>query len=138
MESPNEMPSLRIPPDQIGVIHSIPTKRWLNAKQKWDLRYAKEKRRVQLARGKEYIEAQKKGFLGGELAGELPPPSALAGRPSVQMAIEGSHVEMKRKKKNLVAWVWGTIGGKEDRENEEGKGEAVEKENNATPAAASI
>lgn len=120
MEPASEIPALNLPADQICVIHPGPTKRWLIAKQKWDTRYAKVKRHVQLARGQEYIEAQKRGFLGGKLAGEMPPPSALAGRPSVQMAMEESMEHEKKKGKNFAGWMWGVMGGKEDREKEEG------------------
>jgi hypothetical protein len=52
--------------------------------------------------------------------GEMPPPSALAGRPSVQMAMEESLQEEKKKGKNFAGWMWGRMGGKEDREKEEG------------------
>ena len=142
MEPESETPALNLPPEQICVIHSGPTKRWLAAKQRWDVKYAKTKRRVQLARANEYIKAQKQGFLGGELAGETPPPSALAGRPSVQMAMEESHVE-KPKRKNLVGWMWGMMGGKEDKEIEEGNvnvpnEEVLEREEEVPPAPGGI
>ena len=83
--------------------------------------------------------AQERGFLGGELRGERPPPSALAGRPSVHVrkAVEAG----KRRRRNFVGWVWGVMGGKEDKEKEEdkvGSGEGVEEqkeEENVAPAA---
>jgi len=78
-----------------------------------------------LLRGTEYLEAQRQGFLGGELRGEMPPPSALAGRPSVMMAMEGDDNTTGRKK-NLAGWMWGFMGGKADREVEEGKEEGIE------------
>lgn len=73
-----------------------------------------------MERGREYIEAQRRGFLGGELRGEMPPPSALAGRPSVQMAMEGSTVEKieREKKRNMMGWMWNFMGGMEDKEKE--------------------
>ena len=81
-----------------------------------------------MARGREYIEAQKRGFLGGELRGEMPPPSALAGRPSVQMAMEGSVVEKREreKKRNIVGWMWNFMAGMEDKEKEQVKTEGVQ------------
>lgn len=82
MEPPHEIPALTIPAGEIGTIHPGPTKRWLAAKTKWDSKYARQKRRVQLRREEEYVRAQRGGFLGGDLMGERPPPSALAGRPS--------------------------------------------------------
>jgi hypothetical protein len=140
MEPAAEITALNIPADQICIIHPGPTKRWLAAKQKWDTRYAKQKRLVQLARGREYIEAQKRGFLGGRLVGEMPPPSALAGRPSVQMAMEESLLEEKKKGKNFVGWMWGRMGGKEDKEKEEGLAEVKEGDDKpvAAPAAGAI
>ena len=121
MEPAAEIPALNIQPEEICVIHAGPTKRWLIAKQIWDVKYAKQKRRVQLARGREYIKAQKRGFLGGNLLGEIPPPSALAGRPSIQMAISEDQNGTLKKRKNLAGWMWGRMGEKEDREKEDGK-----------------
>jgi hypothetical protein len=135
MEPSADIPALNLPVDQICIIHPGPTKRWLAAKQKWDTRYAKQKRHVQLARGREYIEAQKRGFLGGKFVGEMPPPSALAGRPSVLMAMEESMQAEKKKGKNFAGWMWGRMGGKEDREKEEGLDEV--KEGDDKPVAAS-
>jgi hypothetical protein len=126
MEPPSSIPALNLSPVEICVIHPGPTSRWLTIKEKWDGKYVKQKRRVQLLRGKEYLEAQRQGFLGGELRGEMPPPSALAGRPSVMMAMEGDDITTGQKK-NLAGWMWGFMGGKADREVEEGKEEAMEK-----------
>lgn len=57
----------------------------------------------------------------------MPPPSALAGRPSVQMAMEGSMVEKRERerKRNFVGWMWNFMGGMEDKEKEEVKIEGV-------------
>jgi len=120
MEPETDIPALNISADEICVIHSGPTKRWLLAKQRWDVKYAKQRRRVQLAWGREYIEAQSQGFLGGDLVGEAPPPSALAGRPSIQMAMVESHRIEQDKRKNLATWMWSNMGGKEDKVVEEG------------------
>jgi len=91
------------------------------------------------------VLAQERGFLGGELRGERPPPSALAGRPSVRMAMEeGKAMGEKKRKKNFAGWVWGVMGGKEDREKEEDKvvevvsGEGEKGEENVSPAAGGI
>jgi hypothetical protein len=118
MEPESSIPALCQPPDHICVIHPGPTSRWLSAKTKWDRKYAKQKRRVQLLRGKEYLDAQARGFLGGELRGEMPPASALAGRPSILMAMEGDTAVPR---KNLAGWMWGIWGGMADREVEVGK-----------------
>jgi hypothetical protein len=122
MEPPHEIPALTIPPAEIGTIHPGPTKRWLAAKTKWDCKYARQKRRVQLRRREEYVRAQRGGFLGGDLMGERPPPSALAVRPSVGKAVEKGERGVGRKK-NVVGWMWGRLAGKEDKEKEEVKTE---------------
>jgi hypothetical protein len=62
------------------------------------------------------------GFLGGDLVGERPPPSALAGRPSVGKAVEEGGRRLGRRK-NVVGWMWGRLAGKEDKEKEEVKTE---------------
>jgi hypothetical protein len=98
MEPASSTLALSLSPVEICVIHPGPTSRWLTVKEKWDGKYAKQKQRVQLLRGKEYLEAQRQGFLGGELQGEMPPPSALAGRPSVMMAMEGDDITTDRKR----------------------------------------
>ena len=138
MEPASQIPALNISPEKICVIYPSPTKCWLNAKQIWDVKYAKQTRHVRLAREREYIEAQKRGFLGGDLVGETPPPSALAGRPSIHMAMtEGQDEPLKRK--NLVGWIWGRMGGKEDREKEERKEPVVsEGDDHVTPTAGVI
>jgi len=60
----------------------------------------------------------------------------------VQMAMEESHVE-KPKRKNLVGWMWGMMGGKEDKEIEEGNvnvpnEEVLEREEEVPPAPGGI
>jgi hypothetical protein len=139
MEAESDIPALNIPPDQICVVHAEPMKRWLTAKQRCDIRYAKQKRRVQLLRGKEYIEAQKRGFLGGDLAGEIPPPSALAGRLGIQMKTEESYlVEESKKRKHLAAWMWSKMGGKEDKEREDSMNKVVKDDDRVTRTAGTI
>ena len=49
----------------------------------------------------------------------MPPPSALAGRPSVRMAMV--QAQERRKKRNLVGWMWSVMGGKKDKEKEKDK-----------------
>jgi hypothetical protein len=73
---PEEIPALQIPPEQIGVIKPGPVKRWMEAKNKWDTRFAQTKLEVQRARAKEMV----KGYETDGLEGEEPPPSALVGR----------------------------------------------------------
>lgn len=64
----------------IGVIKPEPVRRWMEGKAKWDKKYAKAKRKVQVQRAKEIAEGGYLDFVapGGSL--DSPPPSALAGR----------------------------------------------------------
>ncbi|KAL8832939.1 MAG: hypothetical protein Q9170_004642 [Blastenia crenularia] len=71
----SSLPALQMSANEIGVIKPGPVRKWMNAKRKWDNKFAKEKRRVQ----KQRVEEMAKGFQGfGD--DEVPPPSALAGR----------------------------------------------------------
>lgn len=139
MEPASQIPALNIQPEEICIIHPGPTKPWLTAKNIWDVKYAKQKRHVQLAREREHIEAQKRGPPEGELAGETPPPSALAGRPSIQLSITEDHDEPHKKRKNLAGWMWARMGGKEDKEREETKKPVVvEGVDHVTPTAGGL
>ena len=123
MEPESEMPALNISPEKICVINSGPTKRWLQRHQQWEKTYHKAKRQIQAKRAKEYLNAHQNGFVGA-WGGEMPPPSALAGRPSVQMALEHAGEMVGSEGKNMLAYMWGWIGGSEDREHEEKKAES--------------
>ena len=120
MEPEEEMEALRISPEKISVINSGPTKRWLQRHQKWEKTYQRAKRQIQAKRAKEYLTAHQRGFVGA-WGGEMPPPSALAGRPSVQMAMKHAEEMTESGGKNMFAYMWGWIGGSEDREHEEKK-----------------
>lgn len=137
MEPPHEIPALNIPPDQICVAQAGPAKRWLTANQKWNIRYAKQKRRVQLARRRQYVEAQNRDTLDGGFADESPPASALAGRLGVQIEMKESKDTETRKRKNLAGWMWGVMGGQEDRERER-VGSRSERDNHITRIAGGI
>lgn len=80
---PSALPALQVSPNEIGVIKPGPVRKWMEAKKKWDSKFAKEKRKVQ----KQRIEEMAKGFEGfGD--DEVPPPSALAGRRGLNMEKE--------------------------------------------------
>jgi len=75
LEHESELPGCNLPASEIGVIKEGPVKKWMTAKEQWDSKFATAKRRVQKKRAKEMAE----GFQQfGD--GEVPPPSALAGR----------------------------------------------------------
>ena len=84
MEPASDIPALNISLEEICVMHAGPTKRWLDAKQIWDDKYAKQNRKVRRAREREYLDASNRGLQYGDVMGETPPPSALAGRLRIQ------------------------------------------------------
>ena len=92
-------------PNDIGVIKPIPVQRWLDAKSKWDTKFAKEKRKVQ----KQRVEEMAKGYRDFA-EGDVPPPSALAGRRGVIKGEEGE----EKKKKSWGMSMWGRWGSKHD------------------------
>lgn len=96
----SSLPALQMPADDIGVIKPGPVRKWLMAKQKWDVKFAKEKRKVQKKRMEEMLT----GFEGfGD--DEVPPPSALAGRRVVKMP----QTEKKKMSWGMSLWsLWGS------------------------------
>lgn len=46
MEPPEEMPTLRIPPSQIGLIKEAPVRRWLLGQGMWDERFKRQSKKV--------------------------------------------------------------------------------------------
>lgn len=93
-------PALQMHPSEIGVIKPGPVRKWTDAKQVWDTKFAKEKRKVQVRRAKEMA----KGFQSFG-ADEVPPPSALAGRRGLVMPKEGK----KKKSWGMSLWsLWGS------------------------------
>ena len=97
---PSTLPALQVPANEIGVIKPGPVRKWMEAKQVWDTKYAKEKRKVQKKRATEMA----KGFQGFD-GDEVPPPSALAGRRGLTMLKE----EKKGKSWGMSLWsVWGS------------------------------
>lgn len=95
----SSLPALQVPPDEVGFIKPGPVCKWLAAKEEWDMKFAKEKRKVQKQRAKEMV----KGFQGfGD--DEVPPPSALAGRRGLNMPKEGK----KKRSWGMSLWsIWG-------------------------------
>jgi hypothetical protein len=97
------LPALQLPPEQVGVIKPGPVRKWLAAKKEWDRKYAREKRQVQKTRARELAE-------GYQLFphGDMPPPSALAGR---------RHKDMPQEAKKSRSWgmsLWSLWGSKHD------------------------
>ena len=118
LDPPSALPALQMSADEIGVIKPGPVQRWLNAKQQWDQRYAKEKRKVQKQRVKEMA----KGFQGFD-NDDAPPPSALAGRRGLNMPKE----EKKGRSWGMSLWsLWGSSHDEDTIEREEKADKEIE------------
>lgn len=96
----SSFPALQMSSNEIGVIKPGPVQKWLHAKKELDTKFAKEKRKVQKQRAKEMA----KGFRDFE-DDDVPPPSALAGKRSRNMAKE----EKKGRSWGMSLWsLWGS------------------------------
>ncbi|KAL8883637.1 MAG: hypothetical protein Q9215_008116, partial [Flavoplaca cf. flavocitrina] len=98
--TPSSLPALQVSPNEVGVIKPGPVRKWIEAKKKWDTKFAKEKRKIQ----KQRIQETARGFQGfGD--DEVPPPSALAGRRGLSIEKEPK----KGKSWGMSLWsLWGS------------------------------
>ncbi len=105
LEPPSELAACNIHPGDIGVIKEAPVKKWIAAKKDWDTKFASSKRKVQ----KQRARAMAKGYqeFGN---GEVPPPSALAGRRRT-----GENLREETKKRSIGMSMWSGWGSKHDR-----------------------
>lgn len=104
LEPESDLPGCNMPVSEIGVIKQGPVKKWMGAKKQWDTRYASSKRRVQKQRAKEMAQGYQQF---GD--GEVPPPSALAGRRKV-----GEDLKVEKKKRSMGMSLWSLWGSKHD------------------------
>jgi acetyl esterase/lipase len=74
LDPPSSYSVLEFPRDQIGVPNPELVRKWMAAKEEWDIKFAKIKLRVQ----KQRLEELAHGFQDFE--GDTPPPSSLAAR----------------------------------------------------------
>ena len=114
-----ELQALRVPKDEVGVIKPGPVRKWMEAKQQWDGKYARIKRKLQKQRIKDMTTGGSVGFG----AGESPPPSALAGRRKKD-DIEA----VKKNKKSMGLAMWSMWGSKHDEHTIERGQKADQKE----------
>ncbi|CAP86850.1 hypothetical protein E8E15_003384 [Penicillium rubens] len=103
LDPPSSYPVLQLPPAQVGAINPSLIRMWLDAKKEWDIRFAKEKLRVQSRRLKELAH----GFQ--DFDGECPPPSSLAARRAAPGVLPKRHA-----KKNYGMMMWSGWGSKHD------------------------
>lgn len=112
LEPASQLPGCNLPPSEIGVIKEGPVKKWMAAKRKWDKQYASAKRRVQKQRAKELAQGYQ---TFGD--GEVPPPSALAGRRKHR---DDAKEEKKKRSMGLSLWaLWGSKHDEKTMKNEE-------------------
>lgn len=89
----------------VGVPKQGPVKKWLAQKRQWDKRFASTKRKVH----KRFVRDMVIGYEGfGD--GELPPPSALAGRRKKEGATKS-----KKRTKSMGLALWSLWGSKHDK-----------------------
>jgi acetyl esterase/lipase len=116
----NELPALQVLKDEVGVIKPDPVRKWIEAKQQWDEKYARIKRKLQKQRIKDMTTGGSVGFG----AGESPPPSALAGRRK-----KDDLEAVKNNKKSMGLAMWSKWGSKHDEHTIEREVKAEQKEN---------
>jgi hypothetical protein len=94
--------ALNLPRIDVGVPKTGPVSKWMHAQAQWNNKFSKQKIKIQ----KQRIKDIQKGFEGFE--GEVPPPTALAGR-----RLKGMKTEKPRKKSWGMA-MWSGWGSKHD------------------------
>ncbi|EGE03697.1 lipase/esterase family protein [Trichophyton equinum CBS 127.97] len=100
----HDLPALQVPRNHIGVPKPIPVRRWLAAKEEWDSKFIKEKRRLQ----KERLKRIPMGI--DDIApGDRPPPSSRAARRGVAV----SEVRQPTKKSVMLSF-WNRLGAIHD------------------------
>jgi hypothetical protein len=104
LEPASELPACNLPPSEIGVIKEGPVKKWMAAQRHWDTKFASAKRRVQKQRAKEMAQGYQQF---GD--GEVPPPSALAGRRKT-----GDDLKEEKKSRSMGMSLWSLWGSKHD------------------------
>ncbi|DAA79207.1 TPA_exp: Lipase/esterase family protein [Trichophyton benhamiae CBS 112371] len=100
----HDLPALQVPRNHIGVPKPIPVRRWLAAKEEWDSKFVKEKRRLQ----KERLKRIPIGI--DDIApGDRPPPSSRAARRGVTV----SEVRQPTKRSIMLSF-WNRLGAIHD------------------------
>ncbi|MCJ1245326.1 hypothetical protein MMC30_002530 [Trapelia coarctata] len=120
LDPPTTFPALQISPNEIGVINPGLVRKWLQAKEEWDRKYAKEIQKIHKQRIKDALQAYQ-----DPNHKEEPPPSALASRRALRLAMPK---EKKKGKSWGMSW-WTSWGSRHDKETvEREKQDAIQKE----------
>ncbi|KAH8684707.1 hypothetical protein BGZ60DRAFT_398136 [Tricladium varicosporioides] len=104
LEPASQLPGCKLSPSEIGVIKEGPVKKWMAAKREWDTKFASAKRKIQKKRASEMAKGYQQ--FG---SGEVPPPSALAGRRK-----RGESLVEPKKSRSMGMSLWALWGSKHD------------------------
>jgi acetyl esterase/lipase len=97
-----ELVALNLAIADVGVPKTGPVSKWMKAQSQWNTKFSKQKIKIQ----KQRLKDMQKGFEGFD--GEMPPPTALAGR-----RVKGMKAE-KAKKRSWGMSMWAGWGSKHD------------------------
>ena len=125
LEAPAELRACMMSTSDVGVIKEGPVKKWITAKKRWDTKFAAAKRKIQKQRAKEMVQGYQ-SF--GD--GEVPPPSALAGRRKT-----GEDMKEEKHGRSWGMSLWSIWGSKHDKMTMDREQEA-DKEPETTTATA--
>ncbi|OBT70690.1 hypothetical protein VF21_10305, partial [Pseudogymnoascus sp. 05NY08] len=101
----SQLPGCTMPREEIGSVKAGPARRWMAAKAKFDQRFAREKRKVQRRRIREMGEGYE------VFGGEMPPPSALAGR-----RVKGKDAAERKRRTGWGLGMWSLWGSEHDKQ----------------------
>ncbi|KAK4944932.1 hypothetical protein LTR10_015851 [Elasticomyces elasticus] len=117
---PHELPGCRMHPDDVGVIKPGPVRKWLQARNSWDTKYASASKKVR----KQRIRALANGDIRPFESGERPPASALASRRTDKDLLP----KKPHKTFGLIS-MWSRWGSKHDEQTLKREEEAEQKTN---------
>ncbi|KAJ5907367.1 Alpha/beta hydrolase fold-3 [Penicillium taxi] len=127
LDPQSSYPVLDIPPANVGSLNPVLIQRWLHAKHEWDVKFSRQKLRVQAKRLKEMAH----GFQ--DFDGDCPPSSSLAARRAAPGVLPRRHT-----KKNYGLTLWSGWGSKHDKNSMKREHEAHELGRSTTRASVDI
>lgn len=118
MESMTDIEALHIPPHRVGQVHAAgPVSKWLETRQKYEKKYAKEVQKYRKIRADDYQLARDNGFLTRTLHGEEPPHCAIASWYDLDLARKvGRSVDEVSTKSNAAVMMYMRMSQKPDEE----------------------
>ncbi|KAK4229371.1 hypothetical protein QBC38DRAFT_453382 [Podospora fimiseda] len=112
LPSPEELPGCTMSRDLVGVVKVGTVRKWLVHKRRWDRKFATTKARVHQQRVKDIQEGGYEVFEEGD----VPPPSALAGRRRKLPAVSSGKEAGGKRAKGFGLALWGGWGSKHDKD----------------------